>query len=1139
MQGVNPIVKTIQTVVERQDREALGTALGGTSGLVSTLNADVELGVKSSSLEQRRRDYGWNKLESAEPVTFLSLVREGFEDHMVQLLVVSAIVSIILGMTMKDPHTGKVERSTGWIEGTAILISMAVVVLVGAGNNYQKAKKFEELEKQQTIRMVQVIRDGVERTVDSTEVVVGDIIIIEAGAQLVCDSLVLSGQDLKTNESAMTGESESISKHVDGNVFLLSGTLVEEGSGRALVIAVGAYSLQGTMHEKTSQGNLDETPLQIKLGQMADDIGKAGMGIALLLFLSLSMKEVFYMTAENNHDLNISVFLRYLIVCVTVIVVCIPEGLPLAVTIALAYGMKAMMKDNCMVRILSSCETMGAATAVCSDKTGTLTTNVMTVVQGYLYGEEFLIDGYGIVTRPDAHVTKVKRATFELDTPDDRISELAAAIAHNSTAQEQVVDGEKVWIGNKTEGGLLRWLRLLDIDYKTVREDVPHSSKRVYPFSSLKKRMTTLVREGDDKKGTLVGYCKGASEIVLEECTTFKNRDGTKVTMSIDDRMNLNKMISHMASQGNRTMAIATFTPSKSSSEFPETEPECSEMCLLAILGIQDPIRPEVPLAVAKAAGAKVTVRMVTGDNINTAIAIGKKCGIYEDNGYDVAMLGVDFRAMYEKERDKLVDIVPRLRILARSSPTDKYILVQMLQDAGEVVGVTGDGSNDAPALKLSNVGFAMNSGTDIAKGSAHMILIDDNFATVITAIKWGRAVNDNIRKFLQFQLTVNVAGCLLTFIGALMSDRNEEPLKPVQLLWLNLIMDTLAALALATERPEERSLQRPPVYLGAPLMSRRMICFILAHSVFQLSVMISLVFKGHSLFKCDDSNDDCTDAGGSMDGGYCMRGPQHNTIIFNTFIWMQIVNEFNARKLYGEMLFFEGLWERSKYFIGVQMLTVAFQVFAVEVAGSFMSTTGLTWQQWFGCIGFSLLEIPMGFFQRLIPVTDVIPEDVVQRHHRDEEIMKKLKFENPHMHAPQSASGSATNGSTTLVRPGQDRSLRQFRDDSSDIPGQPRRARGVSISMGGGGNNGSRDHSLRSDGNATSHGEMGGSMHELKAWLGSTLRQNHEDLRKEITELKKEVQEVQNLKQEVAELRSALSHQHSEMPNTPAPQPN
>eukprot|EP00760_Papus_ankaliazontas_P027794 PhM_4_TR3447/c0_g1_i3/m.21923/K05850/ATP2B; Ca2+ transporting ATPase, plasma membrane len=992
MQGVNPIVKTIQTVVERQDREALGTALGGTSGLVSTLNADVELGVKSSSLEQRRRDYGWNKLESAEPVTFLSLVREGFEDHMVQLLVVSAIVSIILGMTMKDPHTGKVERSTGWIEGTAILISMAVVVLVGAGNNYQKAKKFEELEKQQTIRMVQVIRDGVERTVDSTEVVVGDIIIIEAGAQLVCDSLVLSGQDLKTNESAMTGESESISKHVDGNVFLLSGTLVEEGSGRALVIAVGAYSLQGTMHEKTSQGNLDETPLQIKLGQMADDIGKAGMGIALLLFLSLSMKEVFYMTAENNHDLNISVFLRYLIVCVTVIVVCIPEGLPLAVTIALAYGMKAMMKDNCMVRILSSCETMGAATAVCSDKTGTLTTNVMTVVQGYLYGEEFLIDGYGIVTRPDAHVTKVKRATFELDTPDDRISELAAAIAHNSTAQEQVVDGEKVWIGNKTEGGLLRWLRLLDIDYKTVREDVPHSSKRVYPFSSLKKRMTTLVREGDDKKGTLVGYCKGASEIVLEECTTFKNRDGTKVTMSIDDRMNLNKMISHMASQGNRTMAIATFTPSKSSSEFPETEPECSEMCLLAILGIQDPIRPEVPLAVAKAAGAKVTVRMVTGDNINTAIAIGKKCGIYEDNGYDVAMLGVDFRAMYEKERDKLVDIVPRLRILARSSPTDKYILVQMLQDAGEVVGVTGDGSNDAPALKLSNVGFAMNSGTDIAKGSAHMILIDDNFATVITAIKWGRAVNDNIRKFLQFQLTVNVAGCLLTFIGALMSDRNEEPLKPVQLLWVNLIMDTLAALALATEHPEEASLGRDPIYLQAPLITRKMWSFVAVHGLCQLVMMLVLVAVGHVWFECEATPEACKAQGGELNGTYCKMGREHITVIFNTFIWLQVVNEINARKIYGEQNPMEGLFTRSRMALFVLGFIAAFQIFAVEVAGEFMSTVPLTGRQWMGCLAIALLEIPLGIIHRLLPIRDYVPPEVLSRYHREQQMRFRLQ---------------------------------------------------------------------------------------------------------------------------------------------------
>eukprot|EP00759_Apiculatamorpha_spiralis_P029247 PhF_6_TR31493/c0_g1_i2/m.46338/K05850/ATP2B; Ca2+ transporting ATPase, plasma membrane len=458
--------------------------------------------------------------------------------------------------------------------------------------------------------------------------------------------------------------------------------------------------------------------------------------------------------------------------------------------------------------------------------------------------------------------------------------------------------------------------------------------------------MTTVVKESS---GNLTLYCKGASEIMVENCGQYiPAGGGDPVPLTEVKKCELTGIIEDMASQGNRTIGVAYF-PMPGISDFPADEPQESQMIFLGIMGIQDPIREEVPNAVAISNRAGITVRMVTGDNLLTAIAIGKKCGIYTDNGWDLAMTGPEFIKMHDENRIELLERLPRLRVLARSSPNDKKVLVGMLQELGDVVGVTGDGTNDSKALKMSNIGFAMNTGTDIAKGSAHMILMDDNFASVVTAIRWGRAVNDNIGKFLQFQLTVNFAGCLITFIGALGSEHNEEPLKPVQLLWLNLIMDTLAALALATERPDDRSLLRHPVFLQAPLISRKMLKFVVVHGSVQLAIMITLIWVGHEWFDCTSSEAQCKKDGGTYEsGGFCRNGVKHITVIFNSFIWLQIINELNARKLFqGEYNPFEGLWTRSRPAILILFIIAAFQVFAVEGAGSFMSTTPLNWAQW------------------------------------------------------------------------------------------------------------------------------------------------------------------------------------------------
>jgi Ca2+ transporting ATPase len=1008
--GVNP--DFVFEMIERKDMEKL-QELGGMEGLCKRLQSNMDGGIDPASVAKRQEVFGRNEMLKKDPVTFLEFLIEALSDQIIIILGIAACVSIIFGMTLPNSHSGEVDRSEGWIEGTAILISICVVVFVGSINNYEKAKKFEEMEAEQSVQDVQVMRGGTEVTIRSNEIVVGDILVLESGVQLSCDGLYVFGSDLKCDESAMTGEPDIIKKNPDRDPFFLSGTQLQDGSGRMLVVLVGQRSYQGKMKEAVSEES-GETPLQEHLAGLADDVGKLGAIGAVILIAALYIKEG--VQISNGKEATASAFLNYLILAITVIVVAIPEGLPLAVTIALAFSMKAMMQDNCMVRVLASCETMGAATAICSDKTGTLTTNVMTVVQGVVNDEEFVISGYGVEPRT-SQVVVFDRSQPRLGVDIDLA---IRALSHNSTAREQMIDGRMQWVGNKTEHGLLGFANLMKRDYAAVRSSVAESEKRQFPFNSTKKRMTTIVREAS---GALL-YTKGASEVVLESCNRYVDRSGAVVAMSEAKKEEFLLMINDMANQGNRTIGIAYQEFSGAMPE--EEEPETNELILIGVLGIQDPIRPEVPKAVESCHTAGITVRMVTGDNINTAIAIAKKCGIYADNVWDRALTGQEFRNMYNNDKGALMELLPRLRVLARSSPQDKHILVGLLQEQGEVVGVTGDGTNDAPALKLANVGFAMHIGTDIAKGAADMVLLDNNFASVVNAVRWGRSVNDNIKKFLQFQLTINIGGVLLTVIGSLASSTNKEPFTPVQMLWLNLIMDTLAALSLATERPSDSVLHELPVFKQAPLLTNKMRVFIGGHAILQVGIIFLHMFSSHIWLETkegDCASDPvgcakiCKDEGGELaDSKWCQQGTIHSTIIFNVFIWMQIFNIFNARVLEGFWPF-DGLFTRSYLLCIIVIVIAGFQVFAVEVAGTFMQTTGLNGKFWGVSIGFGAIELLYGFVIRLIPVRNEIPKDILDKWEK-ERVMRRV------LGAGRSSTPVTTPRNTSLVS-GEDSSTR------------------------------------------------------------------------------------------------------------------
>jgi len=546
------------------------------------------------------------------------------------------------------------------------------------------------------------------------------------------------------------------------------------------------------------------------------------------------------------------------------LVVAVPEGLPLAVTLSLAYSVKKMMKDNNLVRHLDACETMGNATAICSDKTGTLTTNRMAVKQSYIGGTHH---------KDTPQFEQLPQPTRDL---------LIHGICFNSSYASQVIPGKKPGeqmqqLGNKTECGMLGFVVELKQNFQQIRETMPEDKfVKIFTFNSVRKSMASVIPKSDQQGGFRL-FSKGASEIILKKCKWILNKDGKPETFREQDATNLVKsVIEPMACDGLRTICLAyrDFVPSNAESNqmlyqgqmnWDDEDNIVKDLTCIAIVGIQDPVRPEVPEAIKKCQRAGITVRMVTGDNVNTARSIAMQCGILKPGGDEFLILeGREFNARVRDEsgevKQELLDRVwPRLRVLARSSPTDKYTLVKGMIDskassAREVVAVTGDGTNDAPALKKADVGFAMGlAGTDVAKEASDIILTDDNFTSIVKAVMWGRNVYDSIAKFLQFQLTVNVVAVIVAFVGACAIQ--DSPLKAVQMLWVNLIMDTLAALALATEMPTEELLRRKPYGRTKPLISRTMFKNIIGHTIYQLAIIFTLVFAGHLIF--DMTTDD------------------------------------------------------------------------------------------------------------------------------------------------------------------------------------------------------------------------------------------------------------------------------------------
>ncbi|XP_072670958.1 plasma membrane calcium-transporting ATPase 4 isoform X2 [Canis lupus baileyi] len=990
---------------------------GGVMNLCSRLKTNPVEGLSGNpaDLEKRKQVFGQNLIPPKKPKTFLELVWEALQDVTLIILEIAAIISLVLsfyrppgeenkqcGLPVSSPED-EGEAEAGWIEGAAILFSVIIVVLVTAFNDWSKEKQFRGLqnriEKEQKFA---VIRNGHIIQLPVAEIVVGDIAQIKYGDLLPADGILIQGNDLKIDESSLTGESDHVKKSLERDPMLLSGTHVMEGSGRMVVTAVGINSQTGIIftllganegeeEEKkkkaktqdgvaleiqplNSQEGIDneekekkaaklpkkeKSVLQGKLTRLAVQIGKAGLIMSAITVLIL----ILYFVIDNFvihrrpwlsecTPIYIQYFVKFFIIGITVLVVAVPEGLPLAVTISLAYSVKKMMKDNNLVRHLDACETMGNATAICSDKTGTLTMNRMTVVQAYI-GDTH----YHQLPSPDVLVPKV------LDL-------IVNGISINSAYTSKILPPEKEGglprqVGNKTECALLGFVTDLKQDYHAVRNEVPEEKLyKVYTFNSVRKSMSTVIEK---PSGGYRMYSKGASEIILRKCNRILDKRGEVVPFKNKDRDEMVRtVIEPMASQGLRTLCIAYRDFNDGEPPWDNESEILTELTCIAVVGIEDPVRPEVPEAIAKCKRAGITVRMVTGDNINTARAIATKCGIVTPGDDFLCLEGKEFNRLIrnekgEVEQEKLDKIWPKLRVLARSSPTDKHTLVKGIIDStvGEqrqVVAVTGDGTNDGPALKKADVGFAMGiAGTDVAKEASDIILTDDNFTSIVKAVMWGRNVYDSISKFLQFQLTVNVVAVIVAFTGACITQ--DSPLKAVQMLWVNLIMDTFASLALATEPPTESLLKRRPYGRNKPLISRTMMKNILGHAVYQLTVIFFLVFAGEKFFDIDSGRKAPLHSPPS----------QHYTIIFNTFVLMQLFNEINSRKIHGERNVFAGIF-RNLIFCSVVLGTFISQIIIVEFGGKPFSCTKLTLSQWFWCLFIGIGELLWGQIISTIP---------------------------------------------------------------------------------------------------------------------------------------------------------------------------
>ena len=854
------------------------------------IDKNRRIGLTDEQVKQSREQHGKNVLTPPQRTSLWKLYLDKYRDPIIQILLVAAFVSLILAFIEKN-----------FMETIGIFVAVFLATTVGFYFERDAAKKFNLLTALSEEQPVKVRRNGKVMEIPRHDVVVGDIVLVEVGDEVPADGELIVCNDLQINESALTGEpvaEKSLEGGGDGayprNVILRS-TMVMNGRGEFVVTAVGDATEIGKVAKKSTEQTSVETPLHMQLDKLAKMISKVGSVVSVAAFFIFLIHDILTNPAWGGKDYfyMAEIVLKYFMMAVTLIVMAVPEGLPMAITLSLALNMRRMLKSNNLVRKLHACETMGAVTVICTDKTGTLTQNKMQV------------------------------SALELKLGDEAL--LDTAIALNSTAE--LNDGKP--IGNPTESALLLWLDAQGKDYEELRKQV--NVLKQLPFSTERKMMATLA----EVDGETYLFVKGAPEIVMKKCI-------------IEDRMQRQSAeeLDEWQHKAMRTLAFAykkieasIMRTSRTSTAEVVALLDANDLQLQAIAAIADPIRPDVPAAVQECRHAGIEVKVVTGDTAATALEIGKQIGVFEDEpeniGADGSLTSLDQQMITGEQWEALSDEeayerAKDIRVMSRARPTDKQRLVAMLQKRGEVVAVTGDGTNDAPALHYAHVGLSLGSGTSVAKEASDMTLLDDSFKSIANAVMWGRSLYRNLQRFLFFQLVVNVAALLLVLGGSVIG--TEMPLTVTQILWVNLIMDTFAALALASLPPSHEVMKEKPRKASDFIINKSIGFGILFCGIVFFLVMFAL------LVYCERRGKGGVDV-------------HELTMFFTTFVMIQFWNLFNAKALMSHHTAFRHFL-KDKGMILVLVLVLVGQWIIVTFGGEMFRTTPLSLHEWLLIIG-------------------------------------------------------------------------------------------------------------------------------------------------------------------------------------------
>uniref|UniRef100_A0A5B7BIW2 Calcium-transporting ATPase n=1 Tax=Davidia involucrata TaxID=16924 RepID=A0A5B7BIW2_DAVIN len=932
---------SLTELIEEKNFDQL-SRFGGVEGVISALETNAENGIRGDveDIACRHKAFGSNLYQKPPEKTF-HVVLEAFKDPIILILLLCAALSLGFGI--------KKQGLKGWSDGGSILVAVFLVTAVSALSNLWPKRQFKKLSKASDNIQVDVVRNRQRQHISIFNLVVGDVVYLKIGDQVPANGLIIDEHSLQVNESSMTGDSDLVEVNCSNNPFLLSGTKVADGYARMLVTSVGMNTAWGKMMSSMSCDSNEKTPLQAKLNKLTLFIAKVGLVIAFLVLVVLLVRYFtgnIYDSDGNRAFIGGKTTIRdvfnavvgILATPVAIASAAIPEGLLLAVTITLAYSTKRMLDDQALVRDLSACEAIGSATVICTNKRGTLTLNRMKVTDFWL-GQKYIGGSASSLIAPN--ILELLHQGVGLNT-------------------NQAPSGSSFELSeNQAEKAIYNWgVQEMGMDIEELKEN--HTIIHVEDFNTEKQRSGVLIQKKTDN--TIHVHQKGAPEMILAMCSHYSEDTGIIKVIGNGARAKLEQIIQGMAANGLQCIAFAHKKMSEEDNDDGEHQPKLEQcLTLLALVGLKDPCRPGVRTAVIDCQLAGVNVKMITGDDVSSARAIAIECGIIDSNQDITAgevVEGVEFQNYAYEERIEKAD---KIRVIARASTFDKLLMVRCLKQKGHVVAVTGDSIGDAMVLREANIGLSLGiQGTDMAKENSNIVILDDNFVSIVRVLRWGRGIYNNIQMFTQFQLTVSIASLLIDFVTAISAGEpptidivaaisaGEVPYATLQLLWVKLIVGTLAALALTIEKPYNEIMQQPPVDQTKPFITNIMWRNIMTQALYQITVLLIIQFKGESIFN--------------------VNARVKDTLIFNIFVLCQVFMIFNARKF--EKNAFKKI-RRKKLFWGVIGTIIVLQGVMVELLKRFANTERLGWGQWGACFGIAAVSWPIGWLVKCIPVPE------------------------------------------------------------------------------------------------------------------------------------------------------------------------